>query len=269
MGRILTLTTDFGTKDAYVAAMKGTVLQTASNATLVDISHEVTAQGIMEAAFILSNAVPYFPPGTVHLVVVDPGVGTERRPIAVQIGDQQFVGADNGLLTLLMNENQPVKAVTLDNEALWRTPTPSATFHGRDIFAPAAAHLAAGTSLSELGSPLAPEDLETLRWAHPTTDPEGIRGWVVHIDHFGNCITNISRNLFETERKERCPKLYVGSAVIDGVQSTYGTVAKEDPLALFGSSGYLEIAINSGNAAELLSIKKGDPINIIFTSENA
>lgn len=267
VGRILTLTTDFGTRDAYVSAMKGTILSIASDLTLVDISHQISPQDVMEGAFVLANAVPYFPSDTVHLVVVDPGVGTDRRPVAVEMNDYWFVGADNGLFSLLAEEMSVTRAVVLDSPSTWRTSEPSTTFHGRDIFAPAAARLADGVSPADLGTTIDPKELEHLRWARPTIMSDGIRGWIVHIDRFGNCITNIPRSLYEKERGNGDTKLYAGSAVIEGIATTYGDVDQGEPLALFGSSGYLEIAVNAGNAAELYSIMKSDPVNIVFSDE--
>lgn len=262
MARLLTLTTDFGTRDAYVAAMKGVMLDICPEARMIDITHEIAPQDIMEAAFVLREAVPYFPADSVHLVVVDPGVGTERRPVALHHDGQWFVGPDNGIFPLVLGDTAPAEAVVLDCQEYWRTSAPSTTFHGRDIFAPAAAHLAAGRPLTELGSPV--EELEPLRWALPIIDTQGIRGWVVHIDHFGNCITNIPKETFEERRSGRPLKCFVGSTVLRSVHPTYGAVAEGDPLALFGSSGFLEIAVNSGNAAELLGIRKGAPVDIVF-----
>ena len=253
MGHILTLTTDFGTRDAYVPAMKGTILDIAPDLTLVDITHQISPQDVMEGAFVLANAVPYFPDDTIHLVVIDPGVGTDRRAVAVQMGDHWFVGADNGLFSLLAEELSPEQDVVLDSPSTWRTRHPSTTFHGRDIFAPAAAHLGRGIRPADLGTPIAPDELEHLRWARPTVMSDGIRGWIVHIDRFGNCITNIPRSLYEDQENNLETKLYAGSAVIEGIANTYGDVEKGEPLALFGSSGYLEIAVNAGDAAELES----------------
>lgn len=266
MARILTLTSDFGTRDAYVGAMKGVILGIARETEMVDISHEIGAQDVMEGAFVLQNAVPFFPPETVHLVVVDPGVGTDRRGVAVRLEDQFFVGADNGLFTLLAKRADRIEVVELDERSAWRSDDPSTTFHGRDIFAPAAAHLAAGRALDEIGTPV-DDELEPLRWAEPTVDETGIRGWVVHVDRFGNCITNVPRSLFEEERRDRSVKLYAGSAVIRGIVSTYGAAEVGEPVALFGSSGFLEVALRSSDAAEELSIMKGDPVNVVFESE--
>ncbi|PSQ78003.1 MAG: hypothetical protein BRD44_00115 [Bacteroidetes bacterium QS_7_67_15] len=262
MPRPLTLTTDFGTQDAYVAAMKGVILQRCPEARLVDVTHEIAPQDVMEAAFVLRQAVPFFPPETVHLVVVDPGVGTERRPVALRAGDRFFVGPDNGLFSLVLGDDAPDAAVALDAPDCWRTPDPSTTFHGRDIFAPAAAHLAAGRSLADLGSPV--DALEPLRWALPITDEQGIQGWTVHVDRFGNCITNIPLALFEKHRDGRAFKCYAGSTILNGLAATYGAVAEGEPLLLFGSSGFLEVAVSNGNAAKLLGIQQGDSIDIVF-----
>ncbi len=263
MPPLLTLTTDFGTRDAYVAAMKGVVLSLCPEARLVDVTHEVAPQDVMEAAFVLRGAVPFFPKDTVHLVVVDPGVGTARRPVALRHQGQWFVGPDNGLFTLVLDEAAPEAAVVLEDKRFWRSEAPAATFHGRDIFAPAAAHLAAGTPLGALGPPAGP--LEPLRWALPITDAQGIQGWVVHVDRFGNAITNIPRGLLERHRCGRPVKCYAGNAVLGAIQPTYGAVASGEPLLLFGSHGFLEIAVSSGNAAELLGIGKGTSVNVVFS----
>ena len=265
--RLITLTTDFGTRDAYVAAMKGTMLDIDPDVRFVDITHEISPQDVMEAAFVLRQAVPYFPPDAVHLVVVDPGVGTERRPIAVRHGAHHYVGPDNGVFPLVLDTNTPSHAVVLDRKSIWRTTTPSQTFHGRDIFAPAAAHVASGRSLSEMGSRI--DTLKPLRWAEPLADDEGLQGWVVHIDHFGNCITNISRETLTRSIPDAAPtetafKCFVGNTSFTEVHPTYGDVAEGEPLLLFGSSDFLEVSVNAGNAAELLDIRKGDSVNLVF-----
>ena len=156
-----------------------------------------------------------------------------------------------------------LECVTLDRPDFWRTPFPSRTFHGRDIFAPVAAHLATGRTLQEVGSHL--EDLRRLRWALPIADPQGLQGWIIHVDHFGNCITNIPRSLYNHYSNQRNHKTYVGSTVIQGgLQDTYAAVPEGEPVLLIGSSDYLEIAVHTGNAAELFGIRKGDPINLVF-----
>lgn len=271
---MITLTTDFGTQDAYVPAMKGAMLSIAPDTRLVDITHQISPQDIMEAAFVMQGAVPYFPAGTVHLVVVDPGVGSERRAIALKHNDQWFVGPDNGIFSLLLNQEPPDEIVVLDNPDVWRTSTPSATFHGRDIFAPVAAHLAAGASLRDVGTPI--DRLSSLRWALPMVVEHTVEGWVVHIDRFGNCVTNIRRDTvaeafprIDADALSPHPdtaiplKCYVGSTILEALHPTYAAVAEGDPLMLFGSSGFLEVAVNSGHAAELLNIRKSDAVKLL------
>ncbi len=268
--QIITLTTDFGTQDGYVPAMKGTMLSIAPNARLVDVTHQIDPQDVMESAFVLQSAQPYFPEGTVHLVVVDPGVGTDRKAVALRHKGHWYVGPDNGVFPLVLDEEPPDAIIELDNPNVWRTSSPSSTFHGRDIFAPAAAHLAAGRSLDELGSPV--ESLEPLRWAQPFVEDDSVEGWVAHVDHFGNCITNVRRATLvdalnldsEGNTADAFPPLevYAGSTVLNSIHSTYGDVSGGDPLLLFGSTGFLEVAVNGGNAAEMLDIRKGDSIKI-------
>ena len=272
---MITLTTDFGTQDAYVSAMKGVMLSIAPDVRLIDVTHAISPQDVMEAAFVLQGALPYFPEGTVHLVVVDPGVGSERRPIALKHKGQWFVGPDNGVFSLILNRQEPDKVVELDKPALWRTETPSATFHGRDIFAPVAAHLASGRSLEEVGTPT--DALTSLRWAFPMVVQHTVEGWVVHIDRFGNCITNITRNtvaeafpdldtevLYRPQLPTPLPvKCYVGSSILDAIYPTYSSVEEGDPLVAFGSSGFLEVAVNGGAASELLNIRKSDSVKLL------
>ena len=261
---MITLTTDFGTRDAYVAAMKGVMLSIHPEARFIDITHEISPQDVMEAAFVLRGAVPHIPDGAVHLVVVDPGVGTDRRPVAVQSGARWFVGPDNGLFPLVMDNAPPDAVVALDKPEVWRSRDPSTTFHGRDIFAPVAAHLSAGRPLSDVGTPI--DALKPLRWVHPQASANSVQGWVVHIDRFGNCITNIRKSTLREAFGETRPaalKCYVGSTVLDTIHATYGTVADGEPLLLFGSTGFLEVAVNAGQASELLNIHKGDTLQLV------
>lgn len=255
----ITLTTDFGNSEGYVGAMKGMMLGINSDLLLVDITHEVKAFDVAAAAFVLRQVIQYFSAGTVHLVVVDPGVGSSRRAVALRHNDQYFVGPDNGLFTLLLETDAPDQMIELETP---NDSTLSATFHGRDLFAPAAARLASGTPLEELGTSFA--KLKHLQWALPIDDEEGIRGWIVYIDHFGNCITNISRALFEKRRTGRKTKGYAGSGIIRGIHNTYSDVPVSEPLMLFGSSDLLEIAVNQGSAADLLYIQRGTPVNVVF-----
>jgi S-adenosyl-L-methionine hydrolase (adenosine-forming) len=256
---IIKLTTDFGLRDHYVSAMKAVILGIRPDIRFVDISHEIPPQDIMAGAWVVRNAAMLFPPGTVHLVVVDPGVGTDRNPVAIQIGNQFFVGPDNGIFSLI-GEDFDYEAVTLDNQDYWRTER-SNTFHGRDIFAPVAAHLAGGTEMSKLGKPL--EKLVTYRWAMPISDKDGIQGWVVHIDRFGNLVSNIPSALIEETVQASKSRIYVGNTILHEIVTTFGSVPDGEPAAYIGSSGKLEIAINKGNAKEMLGVEKGAQISII------
>jgi S-adenosylmethionine hydrolase len=251
---ILTMTTDFGFRDAYVPVMKGVIASIDPGVRVIDVTHDIAPQDVMEAAYVLRLAVPHYPPGTVHLVVVDPGVGTKRRCVALRKGDQKFVGPDNGIFSLLLNGETPDELVELDRAQYWRTNSPSRTFHGRDIFAPVSAHLASGRAIRDVGTSI--DALDRLQWALPIHDEQGIQGWVVHIDHFGNCITNISRQAFEQNRRGRTMKCFVGNGILRDVVTTYGDVAAGEPLVLFGSSDYLEVAVNSGNASQLFDIQR-------------
>lgn len=263
--RILTLTSDFGNRDGYVAAMKGTILTIAPDVRIVDVSHEIAPQDVMEAAYVLSSVVPHYPPGTVHLVVVDPEVGTDRKCVALEQGGHYYVGPDNGLFSLLLKSSEPDHIVELDRPQFWRTPEPSTTFQGRDIFASVAAHLAAGRMLDDLGSTIL--EIQTMHWAIPISDDQGIQGWVVHVDGYGNCITNISRLEFDQRQQTRRFKCYVGNAILDHRQNTYADTAPGETLVLFNSDDFLEVAINRGNASAMLDIKKGTSVNVVFVDD--
>lgn len=264
MRNVITLTTDFGLQDYYVSAMKAVMLGIAPDVRLVDISHEIPSQDIMAGSWILKNSAMLFPSGTVHLVVVDPGVGTNRNPIALRIADQYFVGPDNGIFSLL-TQDQDFSAVRLTNHRYWRD-HPSNTFHGRDIFAPAAAHLSDGVKLEDLGEPL--DELVTYRWTVPIADKDGLEGMVIHIDKFGNLITNISESLLREVIGEKSVKIYVGNTILDEIASTFGKVTEGEPVVYIGSSGMLEIGINKGNAEEMLGVQKGAQISIILQKES-
>lgn len=260
MRKVLTLTTDFGLQDYYVSAMKAVILEITPDVRMVDISHEIPSQDIMAGSWILQNSAMMFPPETVHTVVVDPGVGTDRKAIALQIEDQYFVGPDNGIFSLLAKDKD-YHAVSLTNKKYWRDDA-SNTFHGRDIFAPVSAHLSAGVPLEELGEPL--DDLMTYRWTVPIADKDGLEGMVIHIDKFGNLITNISESLLDEVIGDKEVKIYVGNTILDTIASTFGAVPEGEPVAYIGSSGMLEIAINKGNAEEMLGVQKGAQISLIL-----
>jgi len=260
MSPLITLTTDFGVQDHYVGVLKAVILSIAPEVRMIDISHDIPPQDIMAGAWVVRNTAMMFPPNSVHLVVVDPGVGTDRKPIAMQIEDQLFVGPDNGIFSLIADQYDH-RTVELTNRKFWR-PNPSSTFHGRDIFAPVAAHLANGTNINELGQPL--ESLETYRWAVPISDKDGVQGWIVHIDRFGNLVTNIPEEMVDETGEGVKVKIYVGNTILDQIVSTFGNVTEGEPAAYIGSSGMLEIAINKGSAHEMLGVEKGAQISIVI-----
>jgi S-adenosylmethionine hydrolase len=255
---VITLTTDFGYADAYIGAMKGVILGICPNSTLVDISHEIPPQAVRQAAYVLSAAAPYFPPKTVHLVVVDPGVGTSRRPIAVETQrPAYYVAPDNGVLSLAIASDPVQRAVHLTDPRFQR-PEVSATFHGRDIFAPATAHLAAGLDLHELGEPIRPSDLTALPVPQPVQHANGT--WlaeIMHIDYFGNLITNFVPPSSSIELSVTTDNTY-----LPGIARTFADVMPGELLAYIGSSGYLELAVREGNAHTTTGLGIGDSIQI-------
>ena len=259
---IVTLTTDFGREDVYAGQLHGVIQDVARWLRVVDLTHDVAPQAILEGAFLLESAYRYFPPGTVHLAVVDPGVGTARPLIAMEADRALFVAPDNGLLTVVWQElaeaeRVAARIVDLTEPRFWR-PQVSSTFHGRDIMAPVAAHLAAGLPLKEAGRPR--EGLLLLPEAQPTMAADGtIQGLIVHVDHFGNCSSNVP----STQVVGREPiAIEVGGAVLHGLANTYADVAPGQPLALVGSDGRLEIAVREGSAAEALGLRAGDPVRV-------
>ena len=262
MPSTMTLLTDFGYRDGYVGVMKGVITSICPTVQLIDLSHDIPPQNIAAARFTLLNAYPYLPTGTVHLTVVDPGVGTARRAIALQTPQGYFVGPDNGVLSGIFDSMQPeeIEAVELTEPKYWRSPQPSQTFHGRDIFAPVAAHLAAGVALQEVGDSLDPKTL--LRIAIPQAEitPEQIVGSIQHIDHFGNLITTIPASAIATENWV----MQVGKVEIP-VGKAYGEVEIGHAIALVGSHGWVEIALNSSSAQARLRLAIGDKVKLILT----
>lgn len=267
---IITLTTDFGTVDGYVGAMKGVILNICPQAHLADITHAVPPQDVLKAAFSLYNAAAHFPAGTVHLVVVDPGVGTERRALAVQSGDMYYVGPDNGVFSLACDPSDA--AVSLENPALFRAGGTSSTFHGRDIFAPAAAHLANGVPLSEFGPRITNRIMLTIPRCIYKPPNEWI-GQVLYLDAFGNAITNIGPIAWKEQSLLLTPLfgdneqhlLHLPAVVAwqdrqFQLLRTYAGAGTGAPLALVSSNGLLEIAVRDGNAAKTLGIKINDPV---------
>jgi S-adenosylmethionine hydrolase len=279
MSSIITLTTDFGYDDAYVAAVKGAVLSINPEASIVDVSHSIRPQDILQAAFILNAAYRYFPKQTVHVAIVDPGVGSERRGIILKTPSAIFVAPDNGILSYIIDDlfpdvvaqfagqslvNQPtteivfkkgLEAAAITDPRFWRHPV-SPTFHGRDVFAPVAAGLSLGISPYEFGEKI--NSLQVLPVAKPTLDPDGnLVGQVLHVDRFGNLITNIRSNNLPGKNVV----IEVSGQCIQGVSDYYAQT--EEIMAVVGSSGYLEISLREGSACDFLGIGVGHEIRVI------
>jgi S-adenosylmethionine hydrolase len=258
---VITLTTDFGTRDWFVGTMKGVILRLNPHAVLVDLTHDIPAGNIRGAAFALAAACKFFPKRTVHLAVVDPGVGSARQAIAVQTADCFFVGPDNGVLSLALAGQKIVAIRRLENEKFFLKPL-SRTFHGRDIFAPMAAHLSRGVSIKKLGPPL--KTFERLAWPVARRRGNQIEGEVVYIDQFGNAITNIATKVCADALGY--PTVQVLCEVLGRtrracpVRDFYQAVPVKKPVAVFGSSGFLEIAVNGGSAQKTLGLKIGTPV---------
>ena len=275
MAAVITLTTDFGTGDAYVASMKGVILTINPEATIVDITHSVEPQNVLQAAFILSTAHSYFPEGSIHVVVVDPGVGSARKAVILRTPSAFFVAPDNGVLSYLLDEpgrgpdrpsppspsnleqREPgtgFEAVHITNPDFWLRPV-SATFHGRDIFAPVAAHLSLGVPLSRFGDSI--KRLYAFPIPRPDRDAEGnLVGHVLHIDNFGNLITDIKNNDLPTGELV----VQIGSHRVQGLSQFYSQ--RDGLMAIIGSSGYLEISLRNGSAAAFLGIKVGGTVRL-------
>ena len=259
MSNVITLITDFGTADGYVGTMHGVILKICPEAHIVDISHEIAPQDLRQAAYVLYTAYPYFPDGTVHVVVVDPGVGSQRRAIALRPERAVFVAPDNGVLSYVAAREDVLEIVDVTNPRYWLGEI-SATFHGRDIFSPVGAHLACGVPLSSVGRPLS--EIITFDLMKPGTGADGvIRGHVLHVDHFGNIITDIREEMLEgmcDARVEIAGRSIEAS--IEGISTTYAVADVGDLVALIGSEGHLEIAVRDGNAGAMLGAVAGDEV---------
>jgi S-adenosyl-L-methionine hydrolase (adenosine-forming) len=249
----ITLTTDFGARDWFAGTLKGVVLGVNPRAVIVDLTHEVPPGDIRAGAFALMAACRHFPRGTVHVAVVDPGVGGRRRAIAVQTANYHFAGPDNGVLSWAL-AREKIKAIRRLENPKYFLKTISRTFHGRDIFAPVAAHLSCGASLQKLGRELT--DFVRLPWPEPARHPGEIRGEIVYIDHFGNAITNIEAGMVRINRKSTCE--VIGKRKVRcALAEFYGAVPAKSPVAVIGSSGFLEIAVNGGSAAKRFGLTTG------------
>ena len=262
---IITLLTDFGTRAEYAGLMKGVILSINPTATIVDITHQIASQDILQAAFTIQASYRYFPNGSVHLVVVDPGVGSKRSLLALEMEKKFFIAPDNGVLTLLFNKEKITSLIRITNSEYFLASV-SRTFHGRDIIAPVGAHLSLGIDIRELGTEMDLRHAVYLDGLHAIVSANGeLVGKIIAIDDFGNLITNIN---FEKSSEmllsgqEKKIQVNIGSHVIAGLSEIYSSVPSQTPLALIGSRGYLEIAINNGNAALTLNATKGDKVRV-------
>ncbi len=262
---IITLLTDFGTSDAFVGIMKGVILGIHAEVRIVDVTHAVPPQQVLPAALLLRSAVPYFPPATIHVVVVDPGVGSTRRALVIETAHGILVGPDNGVLSLAAVRMAPRVARHITNTALFRHPL-SQTFHGRDVFAPVAAHLSHGV-VPEVCGPVVDAMIELTVPAVQRL-PRRLSGEVIYTDHFGNLITNIDADALASFT---VPRLSVSIANIQvaGPVQTYAAVAPGMPLAIVGSWGMLEIAVRNGSAADSFAAGPGTPVTVVVESRDA
>ena len=261
---LITLLTDFGTADYFVAAVKAVILSANPDARIVDLTHEIPPQDIEAAAFTLLAAYSAFPAGSIHLGVVDPGVGSSRRPLVMKLGEQFFVGPDNGIFSYVLEnyEHAPETAEVfhVTNEKYFRQPI-SATFHGRDVFAPVAAALSLGAKPSELGPKIT--DCVRLTPLQPATAVDGkITARIIHIDRFGNCVTNLTQKELNADTIPAGVTLHVNGKDVKSFRDYFAAEAgsKEKLFAIWGSAGFLEIAATNESAAKLLNAKRGDAV---------
>lgn len=254
---IITLTTDFGTRDPWVGIMKGVILGICPGARLVDLSHDIAPQDVLEGALCLEAAASFFPSGTIHLAVVDPGVGGSRRPLALRAGEQCYVGPDNGLLSLVFEGGEGMDAVELTAREYQLSPT-SRTFHGRDIFAPAAAYLASGVALTRLGPPV----IDPVRLIVPSTRHENglILGEVIGADRFGNLLTSVTERDLATLGGSRAMVVEVGGVEVGAPVSAYTEAPPGGMGVVVGSTGRLEVFVREGSARSALGIGRGAPV---------
>lgn len=259
MRPVIALLSDFGTHDHYAGTMKGVMLGICPDATLVDITHDIAPHDVMGAALELVAAYRYFPAGTIFLAVVDPGVGSSRRGIAAEAGDYKFVAPDNGVLTAVFRDVAPKRVVEL-TERRYGRPTVSRTFEGRDRFAPAAAWLAKGIQLPALGRPVA--DHQRIDIPASQASDDGIQGTVLRVDRFGNLVTNIDRRAFEKLAAGGGVQIVANGHAVSRLVATYAEIQNGEVCALFGSTDHLELAANSGSAAERLALNRGAPVSV-------
>jgi S-adenosyl-L-methionine hydrolase (adenosine-forming) len=265
MDGLITLLTDFGTQDAYVGIMKGVILGINPDARIVDLTHAIPPQAVLPAALALRSAAGFFPTGTVHVAVVDPGVGSVRRPILVETGEGLLVGPDNGVLSLAATVLRRRVIRVIENERFFRHPV-SQTFHGRDVFAPVAAHLSRGVEPQQIGPAM--DSMVELTVPAVRRTESALRGEVVYVDHFGNLVTNI-----DAAAMARFPapslSVTINGERVAGPVTAYAAVPEGAPLAIVGSWGMMEIAVCNGSAARRFAAGPGTPVTVVVESRDA
>ncbi len=257
--RLVTLLTDFGTSDGYVGAVKGVILSINPAARILDLTHDIAPQDVMAGALALAAAVPCFPEGSIHVAVVDPGVGTDRKPLLVKWRNRLLIGPDNGILSLAFSGSDPEAVYHLTNAELFLDRV-SCTFHGRDVFAPVAAHLSRGVKPEQAGVRIG--RWERIRFPLPRVEGGLVQGEVVHVDRFGNLITNIREEDLKLAHCHPRPLITIAGTPIPGLKQSYAEADPGTLLALVGSNGFLEISCNRGNAAGMLSVAGGEPVRV-------
>jgi S-adenosyl-L-methionine hydrolase (adenosine-forming) len=257
MSPLITLTTDFGTRDGYVAQMKGVLLGINPEARLIDVTHDIESFDITEAALVVKGLSEYFPEGTVHIAVVDPGVGSKRRGIVMRLDGRFYVGPDNGLFSLVFARSHTREVREISNSNLFLHQA-HPTFHGRDVFAPAAAHMSLGTAFDAVGPVV--EDPVMLSIPEPIQTEDGIEGEIIHVDRFGNLTSNIESGILHRS----VDSVQIGGLEIKGIKRFFSEVPTGTPIAVINSFGFLEIAVNLGNASLDLGVKKGSLVRVTW-----
>jgi len=258
MPPVIALMTDFGLTDAYVGIMKAVILRRCPSAQLIDLSHHIPPQNVLSGAYVLSTSVPFLPPQSIIVAVVDPGVGTHRRAIAVRTDDHVLIAPDNGLLGMVLDQHPARAVVELNNDAFHLKPT-SHTFHGRDIFASCAAHLGAGVAFETLGVPRDPSDLVALNATRPQRTSQTLRAHVVHMDHFGNLITDLRADVLNAWQGDDTISIKVRDIPIPFAH-TFHAVNVGQPVAYIGSTHVLELAVRDGHAGDRLRLQQGNDV---------
>jgi S-adenosylmethionine hydrolase len=262
---VITIVSDFGAHDEYVGAMKGVILSICPTASIVDITHQIDPQDVAQAAYLIPSAFRFFPEGTVHLIVVDPGVGSERHILALNHKRHIFIAPNNGVLTLLIDAEKSDTIIRVHKADYFLEPV-SSTFQGRDIFAPVAAHIVNGAEIEDLGTKMDTADIVRLPGLNCRVSQTGeLVGKIVAIDRFGNLITNIDANSLASFRRadsKKRPQFHIGTHVISDMSDAYANAEPSAPLALIGSRSYLEIAVNCGSAQQYFQAQKGDSVRV-------